>query len=165
MIKTGAGQEEIQNDRQNQEHSPKNRPKSENSYRPWFSQMCPGARVILLRFCRAVSTSHIELKHCAQRKTPAHFHGPRRHQIQHFHEFLKFWPHGPELEGAQTFHHEFSGSSRAQNLNPHIKLWGWTRGNWKRSTESRAHSKNRPKFTNSYALHFHRFAPSVEKYF
>ena len=41
MIKTGAGQEEIENDRQNQEHSPKNQPKNMNSYRPSFSQICP----------------------------------------------------------------------------------------------------------------------------
>ena len=65
----------------------------------------------------------------------------RRHQIQHFHEFSKFWPHGSELEAAQTFYHEFSGSSRAQNLNVRIKLWDWTRGNSKRSTESRAQPK------------------------
>ena len=85
-------------------------------------------------------TSHI-FKHCAQRKTPAHFRRPERHQTLNFHEFSKFWPHGSNLAAAKTFHHEFSGSSRAQNLNPHIKLWGWTKGKRKRSTGSRAELK------------------------
>ena len=150
----GTGQEEIQNDRQNQEHSPKNQPKSQNSYRPWFSQICAGCRKILLRFCKAFSTSHIELKHCAQRKTPAHFWRARGHQIQHFHGFSKFWPHGPDLNPTKTFHHEFSRSSRLQNLNPHDQNWGWTRGNRKRSTGSRAQPKNRPKNRNSYRRSF-----------
>ena len=55
---------------------------------------------------------------------------------------MNFHHHMSDLMLVQTFHREFSGSSRAQNLNPHMKLWYWTKGNWKRLTGSRAQTKN-----------------------
>ena len=60
----------------------------------------------------------------------------------------------PTWIGFKLFTRIFFRSSRFENLNPHIKLWYWTKGNWKRPTESRAQTKkakifpqkNRPKF-------------------
>ena len=64
-----------------------------------------------------------------------------------FIKFTNFHHHVADLDAVQTFYHKFFRSSRFQNLNPHVFLWGWTKGNWKRLTGSRAQTKN-VKFLN-----------------
>ena len=59
--------------------------------------------------------------------------------------FFDFSPPHVKFRLAWTFHHEFSGSSPFQNLIPHVKNWGWTKGNWKRLTNTRAHAQKNKK--------------------
>ena len=42
---------------------------------------------------------------------------------------LKFHHHVADLDPIQIFHHEFSGSSRVENLIPHVEISDWTKGN------------------------------------
>ena len=64
-----------------------------------------------------------------------------------FHENLKFHHHGPKFEVGITFSNKFSGSSPFQNLNPCAHSSGWTRGNWKRTTDFRAQTKKLTKIS------------------
>ena len=70
------------------------------------------------------------------------FHGLRRGNTQCFREFSEFWCHGLELSPVQTFHHEFSGSSPAQNLKLQYEISDWTKGKAKRLTGFHAQTKN-----------------------
>ena len=47
-----------------------------------------------------------------------------------------------DLNLVQTFHREFSGSYRAENLILYDQNWGWTKGNRKQPKGFRAQAKN-----------------------
>ena len=49
-------------------------------------------------------------------------------KIMIFHRNLKFHHRVWNLDPAETLHQNFFRSSRVQNLNPHVKLWYWTKG-------------------------------------
>ena len=78
-----------------------------------------------------------------------------------FMNFHKFSRHESNLNLIQSFHHEFSGSSRVENMIQHDHSWGWTKGKAKRLTELRAHTKN-VKF--SYQKNPPRFPPYYRRW-
>ena len=63
-------------------------------------------------------------------------------KFRFFAKFLNFHHHDSNLNLAQTFCHKFSGSFRAQNLNPIQILCYWTKGNHKWLSVSRGEIKN-----------------------
>ena len=66
-----------------------------------------------------------------------------------FYENLKFYHHGQKSERPITLHHNFSGNSPLQILNPHHHSSGWTKANWTLPTDVWAKTKKPNKSKNS----------------
>ncbi len=82
------------------------------------------------RLCKPCETEIVE--HCAQRKDPRGFSGLRwlrNGSQQQISSVFDCSPPHVKFRLARTFRHVFSGSSPFQNLIPHVKNWGWTKGN------------------------------------